>query len=107
MNKTRHPPPATPTQYVLRLYVSGVTPRSVAAIQNIKDICETHLQGRFDLQVVDIFQQRELARSEDIIAAPTLIRQLPLPLRRIIGDLSETERVLVRLDLVATPSGPD
>jgi circadian clock protein KaiB len=90
--------------YVLRLYVSGATPRSVAAIENIKEICESHLQGRYDLQVIDIYQQPEMARSAEIIAAPTLIKQLPLPLRKILGDLSETERVLVGLDLVAKPT---
>lgn len=90
--------------YVLRLYVSGVTPRSVAAIENIKDICETNLQGRYDLQVIDIYQQPELARSAQIIAAPTLIKQLPLPLRQLVGDLSEKDRVLVGLDLIPKPA---
>lgn len=86
--------------YVLRLYVSGATPRSAIAIENIKGICEAHLQGRYDLQVIDIYQQPELARSAEIIAAPTLIKQLPLPLRKVLGDLSETEKVLVGLDLI-------
>lgn len=90
--------------YVLRLFVSGATPRSVAAIENIKEICESHLQGRYDLQVIDIYQQPEMARNAEIIAAPTLIKQLPLPLRKILGDLSETERVLVGLDLVTRPA---
>lgn len=91
---------ATPKHYVLRLYVSGVTPRSLMAIENIKVICETHLKDRYDLQVVDIYQQPHLARAAEIVAAPTLIKRLPLPLRKILGDLSETERVLVGLDLV-------
>jgi circadian clock protein KaiB len=92
-------PPAT-DNYVLRLYVSGATPRSKTALENIREICEAHLKGRYDLQVIDIYQQPELARSAEIIAAPTLIKQLPLPLRKVLGDLSETERVLVGLDLI-------
>jgi circadian clock protein KaiB len=85
--------------YTLRLYVTGTTPQSVRAIANIKTICEEHLQGRYELEVVDLYQQPEVARGEQIVVAPTLIRVLPLPLRRIIGDLSKTERVLVGLDL--------
>lgn len=104
--KPETPQPAGKTaaeNYVLRLYVSGVTPRSVTAIENIRAICERHLQGRYDLQVIDIYQQPELARSAQIIAAPTLIKQLPVPLRKLLGDLSETERVLVGLDLIPKP----
>jgi circadian clock protein KaiB len=86
-------------RYVLRLYVTGMTPRSTRAIENVRAICEEHLQGRYDLEVIDIYQQPVLAKGEQIIAAPTLIKQLPAPLRRIIGDLSNTERVLVGLDL--------
>lgn len=86
-------------RYVLRLYVSGMTPRSARAVENVRRICEEHLAGRYDLEVVDIYQQPTLARGEQIIAAPTLIKKLPLPLRRIIGDLSSTERVLIGLDL--------
>ena len=85
--------------HVLCLYVSGMTSRSVAAIENIRVVCETHLQGRYNLQVIDIYQQPNLAKGEQIIAAPTLIRQLPLPLRRFIGDLSNTERILLGLDI--------
>ncbi|MDD5033434.1 MAG: circadian clock KaiB family protein [Methylococcaceae bacterium] len=85
--------------YVLRLFVSGATPRSTLAIANIKTICEAHLKDRYDLQVIDIYQQPELARSEDIVATPTLIKQLPPPLRHLVGDLSKQERVLVGLDL--------
>lgn len=85
--------------YVLRLYVTGTTPRSLGAIANIKRICEEHLTGRYKLEVVDLYQQPQLAQGEQIIAAPTLIKQLPLPLRRIIGDMSSAERVLVGLDL--------
>jgi circadian clock protein KaiB len=86
-------------RYILRLYITGMTPQSVRAIANVKKICEEHLQGRYELEVVDLYQQPKLAAGEQIIAAPTLIKKLPLPLRRIIGDMSKTERVLVGLDL--------
>jgi len=86
-------------QYVLRLYVAGQTPKSVIAITNIKRICEKNLKGRYDLEVIDLYQQPQLAQGDQIIAIPTLIKELPIPLRRIIGDLSNTERVLVGLDL--------
>ncbi|MFH1025170.1 MAG: circadian clock KaiB family protein [Nitrospirota bacterium] len=86
-------------RYVLRLYVAGTTPKSVRAIENIKRICEEFLKGRYDLEVVDIYQQPVLAKGEQIIAAPTLIKKLPLPLRKFIGDMSATERILVGLDL--------
>lgn len=86
-------------KYVLRLYVAGMTPRSTRAVANIRDICENHLSGRYDLRVIDIYQQPTLAKGEQIVAVPTLIRKLPLPLRRIIGDLSDLERTLVGLDL--------
>ncbi|MGZ8183611.1 MAG: circadian clock KaiB family protein [Methylobacter sp.] len=87
------------TRYVLKLYVTGTTPRSSKAIINIRKICEEHLQGRYDLEVVDISQHPTLAEGEQIIAAPTLIKKLPLPLRRFIGDMSQTERILLGLDL--------
>jgi circadian clock protein KaiB len=86
-------------RYVLRLYITGSTPRSARAISNIRKICEEHLEGRYDLEVVDISHQPTLAEGEQIIAAPTLIKKLPLPLRRFIGDMSQTERILVGLDL--------
>ncbi len=86
--------------YVLRLYVAGSTLQSNRAIANIAQVCEEHLEGSYDLQVIDLYKQPALARGEQIIAAPTLIKKLPLPLRRLIGDLSDTERVLVGLDLV-------
>jgi circadian clock protein KaiB len=89
--------------YVLRLYVTGMTPRSARAIENVRAICEEHLEGRYDLQVIDVYQQPTLARGEQIIAAPTLIKELPLPLRRIIGDMSNKERVLLGLDLRRRP----
>jgi circadian clock protein KaiB len=87
-------------KYVLRLYVTGMTPRSIKAIENIKKICEENLQGRYELEVIDIYQQPECAKKEELLAAPTLIKKLPLPLRRFIGDMSDKERILVGLDLV-------
>lgn len=86
-------------KYLLKLYVTGLTPASTRAITNIKKICEEHLQGRYELEVIDIFQQPVLAKGEQIIAAPTLIKKLPLPLRKFIGDMSNTERILLGLDL--------
>ncbi|HLP72892.1 MAG TPA: circadian clock KaiB family protein [Bacteroidales bacterium] len=86
-------------KYLLKLYVTGTTPHSVRAINNIKEICEEYLKGRYTLEVIDLYKHPEIARSEQIIAAPTLIRKLPLPLRRVIGDLSGTDKVLIGLDL--------
>src|SRR5262245_42713286 len=88
--------------YVLRLYVTGMTPRSTRALAMIRAICEEHLRGRYDLEVIDIYQQPALTRDEQIVAVPTLVKKLPAPLRRLIGDLSHTERVLTGLDLRAT-----
>jgi circadian clock protein KaiB len=91
---------AAPEQrYVLRLYVTGMTHRSERAVRNLQAICDEYLKGRYDLEVVDLYQQPVLAKGEQIIAAPTLIKKLPLPMRRIIGDMSNRERVLVGLDL--------
>ena len=87
-------------KYLLRLYVTGMTPRSTAAVENIKAICEQHLHGRYELEIVDVYQQPTLAKGEQIIAAPTLIKKLPLPLRRVIGDLSVSGRVLLALGIV-------
>ncbi len=88
-----------PAHYVLRLYVTGTTGRSVHAIQNVKRVCNEHLQGRYELEVVDLYKNLPLARGDQIIAAPTLIKRLPLPLRRLIGDMSDEQRLLVGLDL--------
>jgi circadian clock protein KaiB len=98
----------SPQRYVLRLYVTGSTPRSSQAIQTIRALCEEHLQGRYELEVIDIYQQPVLARGEQIIAAPTLIKKLPAPLRKIVGNLSNAERVLMGLDLQPrTDANPD
>ena len=93
--------------YVLRLYITGMTPRSTEAIASIKAICEEHLEGHYDLEVIDIYQHPELARAEQIIAAPTLVKKLPAPLRRLIGNLSEKERVLAGLNLQPKLNEPD
>ena len=93
--------------YVLRLYVTGMTPRSARAVKNLRAICDEYLDGRYDLDVIDIYQQPVLTKGEQIIAAPTLIKKLPLPMRRIIGDMSDRDRVLLGLDLVraSAPTG--
>jgi circadian clock protein KaiB len=86
-------------KYTLRLYVAGSTPRSVQAIANLRKICEVHLKGRYDLEVIDIYQQPKLAKGEQIIAAPTLVKKLPPPIRKLIGDMSDVDRILVGLDI--------
>ena len=86
-------------RYLLRLYVTGATPASTRAITNLKGLCEQHLKGRYELEVIDIFQQPVLAKGDQIVAAPTLVKLLPLPLRRFIGDLSDAEGVLLGLDV--------
>ncbi len=82
------------------MYVTGMTPRSTQAIRNIKKICEEYLKGRYELEVVDIYQQPELAREGELIAAPTLVKKLPVPIRKLIGDMSNTEKVLVGLNIM-------
>jgi circadian clock protein KaiB len=86
-------------KYVLRLYVSRSTLKSELAVENIKRVCEQHLKGRYDLEVIDISRQANLARDEQIVAVPTLIKRLPLPLRRLVGDMSDINKVLFGLDL--------
>jgi circadian clock protein KaiB len=98
--------------YQLRLFVSGTTPRSARAIQNIRALCEEKLQNRYELEVIDIYQHPELVKPEQIVVTPTLVKKLPLPVRKIIGDLSDNDRVLVGLDIVlrdvpAKPPGND
>lgn len=88
-----------PETYVLRLYVAGTTPRSTRAIANLKEICEEHLADGYALDVIDVYQQPTLAKGDQIIAAPTLIKQLPLPMRKLIGDLSNKDKVLIGLDI--------
>ena len=86
-------------KFLLRLYVTGQTPRSVKSIDNLKQFCEKHLKDQYEIEVIDIYQQPALAAENQIIAAPTLIKKLPLPLRRLVGDLSNQDRVLSGLDL--------
>lgn len=88
--------------YNLRLYVAGQTPKSIAAIANLKKICDAHLPGRYEIEIIDLMKDPALAQRHQIVAIPTLIRQLPEPLKRIIGDLSNTDRVLVGLDIRPT-----
>jgi circadian clock protein KaiB len=87
-------------KYVLRLYVTGMTPKSINAIENIRKICEENLYGRYELEVIDVYQQPEYAKKEQIIAAPTLIKKLPLPLRKFIGDMSNKDKMLLGLNLI-------
>lgn len=83
----------------LRLYVAGQTPKSVAAFANLKKLCETHMKGSYEIEIVDLQQNPQMAKEHQIVAIPTLVKQLPLPLKKIIGDLSNTEKVLVGLEL--------
>jgi len=94
-------PPLAPSSdtFLLRLYVAGQTPKCVRAFENLKRICEEHLAGRYHIEMVDLLQNPQLARGDQIFAVPTLVRRLPEPIKKIIGDLSNTERVLVGLDL--------
>jgi circadian clock protein KaiB len=86
-------------EWALRLYVAGRTPKAIAALANLKKICEDHLAGRYSIEIIDLLENPQLARGDQIVAVPTLVRKLLPPLRKIIGDLSNTERVLVGLDL--------
>jgi circadian clock protein KaiB len=91
-------------EYVLRLFVTGMTTRSSRAVNNLRIICDEYLEGRYELEVIDIYQQPALTKGEQIVAAPTLIKKFPLPMRRIIGDMSNHDGVLLGLDLVAPPA---
>ena len=91
--------PGTQKSYILRLYVAGQTRKSLTAFDNLKKICEEHLRGRYRIEVIDLLENPQLAKGDQILAIPTLVRQLPPPLKKIIGDLSNTEKVLVGLDL--------
>ncbi len=101
IDRAAHGPPDE--RYILRLYVAGTTARSARAIKNLRAICDEYLKGRYELDVIDIDQQPILTKGEQIIAAPTLIKKLPLPVRRIIGDMSNRERVPLGLDLLRFP----
>ncbi len=106
MTKTEKPAAPEPnngaggkSEWELRLYVAGQTPRSIAALNNLKQLCETHLKGRYRIEIVDLLINPQLSREDQIFAVPTLVRKLPEPIKKIIGDLSNTERVLVGLQL--------
>lgn len=94
----------TPEQWTLRLYIAGQTPRSMDAFANLQAMCEAHLAGRYQIEVIDLLEQPQLAQGDQILAIPTVVRRLPLPIRKIIGDLSDTERALVGLDLRSSSS---
>jgi circadian clock protein KaiB len=98
-SETEKQGPDQEVRYVLKLYVTGMTPRAQDAIRNLRKICEEELEGRYELEVIDIYQQPELAKKEQIVAAPTLIRKLPLPLRKMVGDMSNRERVIAGLEV--------
>ena len=103
--KVKHPEKVEPTDiqsetYLLRLYVAGKTPKCMAAFVNLKKICEEHLAGKYRLEVIDLLENPTLASGDQILAIPTLVRRLPEPIRKIIGDLSNTERVLIGLDIL-------
>jgi circadian clock protein KaiB len=89
----------------LKLYVAGQTPKSIKAFSNLKKICEEHLKGKYMIEVIDLLRNPQLAKGDQILALPTLVRKLPVPVRKIIGDLSNTERVLVGLDLISMKRG--
>jgi circadian clock protein KaiB len=97
--------PREAEDYVLRLFVTGSTPRSARAIRNIRAICDEQLSGRYDLEIVDIYQHPEQAKPDQIVVVPTLVKSLPLPVRRVIGDLSDQDRVLTGIDLVPRAAG--
>ena len=103
--KRRKTIPAVALQavYVLRLYISDSTLKSERAVVNLKRVCEEHLKGRYDLEVIDIHKQAKLARDEQIVAVPTLIKRLPAPLQRLVGDMSDLDKVLFGLDLKVRP----
>ncbi len=109
MNEQQHQALVANDVWELRLYVAGQTPRSLAAFANLKKVCEEHLAGKYKIEVIDLLVNPQLARGDQIVAIPTLVRKLPQPLRKIIGDLSNTEHVLVGLQLrpnMATRSKP-
>ena len=100
------PKPAAPETWELRLYIAGQTPNSIAAIGNLKRICEQQLSGRYRIEIIDLLKRPQLAQTDQIVAIPTLVRKLPPPIKRIIGDLSRAERALVGLDIKPARAGP-
>ena len=109
--KTKTKPASRPKQrgqkYVMRLYVTGATPRSIRAITNLRRLCDHHFPGRYELEVIDIYQQPRLAAEGQIIAAPTLVKTLPAPLRKFIGDMSNTQSLLAGLEILAAAASPN
>jgi circadian clock protein KaiB len=101
INRSADAPPLPDEVWYLRLYIAGQSPKSLRAFANLKTLCEEHLAGHYELEIIDLVEEPALARSDDILAIPTLVRRLPVPLRKIIGDLSNTERVLVGLRVEA------
>jgi circadian clock protein KaiB len=99
-DKLKNGDPAIRGHFNLRLYVAGQTPKSLTAISNLRSICEEHLAGRYTVELIDLLQNPQLAEGDQILAVPTLVRRLPPPIKRVIGNLSDTERVLVGLDIV-------
>ncbi len=102
-NPARQPPPAScaPGEYRLQLYVAGPTPRSIAALRNLEELCALHLPGRHHIEIIDLMQNPHLAKADNILAVPTLVRSLPGPMRKIVGNLANTARVITGLDLCA------
>jgi circadian clock protein KaiB len=99
MNTRKNGSPHDPDKWELRLYTAGQTPKSLAAIKNLKRVCEEHFAGRYEIEIIDLLKNPRLAKDDQIVAIPTLVRKLPEPVRKIIGDLSDTERTLVGLQL--------
>ena len=98
------PTASSPETFLLRLYVAGQTPKCIRAFENLKRLCEEHLANRYEIEIVDLLERPQLGRGDQILAIPTLVRRLPEPIKKIIGDLSNTERVLVGLDLRPAPA---
>lgn len=103
--KTKKAETPAPKEYQLRLYVAGYTSKARAALENLSKICETHLEGRYSIEVVDLLKNPQLAAGDQILAVPTLVRKLPEPIKKIIGDLSDEERVLIGIDLLPKSKG--
>jgi circadian clock protein KaiB len=106
MTTMERPAPHPTETFLLRLYVAGQTPRSVRAFENLKRLCEEHLPDRYEIEIIDLLETPQLGRGDQILAIPTLVRRLPEPMKKIIGDLSDTERVLVGLDLRPATARP-